>query len=203
MQASMKRGNVTEEQHRDEKGRPLLKSRSSNGDRSADHMRRAEPGDVAKITRTQNIAKKPRTQTRPTAKCRFFHVQVSDEANSEPYTRARNIPPHLETHSKMPGLSWCAERSHVSTGRTRLRLRRDARRNPRKTTARAGPIGGGRCSAASGPSQGGRREAGGRQCAQAARAKPWQSADRGGSGPATRARAGRRGARAGGERRPR
>ena len=25
MQASMKRGNVTEEQHRDEKGRPLLK----------------------------------------------------------------------------------------------------------------------------------------------------------------------------------
>ena len=72
MQASMKRGNVTEEQHRDEKGRPLLKSRSSNGVRSADRMRRAEPEDVARITRAQNIAKKPRTQTRPTAKCRFF-----------------------------------------------------------------------------------------------------------------------------------
>ena len=59
MPGSMKRGSVTEEQHRDEESWPLQVSGSSHGVRSADRKRRAKSRDEARAARTQVKAENP------------------------------------------------------------------------------------------------------------------------------------------------
>ena len=73
-------------------------------------------------------------RTRPTAKCRFLHMQVSVQVNSEPCMRANPpTPPDdnrtTKTHSKMPGLAW---RATAATCRHRDRREKDKTQRKRR-----------------------------------------------------------------------
>ena len=59
MPGSMKRGSVTEKQHRDEESCPLLVSGSSHGVRSAGRERRARPGTKRELRGHKSKRKTP------------------------------------------------------------------------------------------------------------------------------------------------